>query len=114
MATGLMFVAGCASHLEKEQVPFTQLPPAAQQSVRDAIGDKAVVRVDLGSYKNEKTAYRVEVERVPGSLIHPVLWVTPSGQILKESSLLTGKQIYEPAGAEPGPDIRTDPDYFSK
>jgi len=115
MATGLIVAAGCASHLEKKEISFAQMPPAAQQSVRDEIGDKAITRVDLGSYKNEETAYRVETERVPGSLAHPILWVTPSGQILKESSLLTSKgYIYEPAGAEMSPSTRTDPDYFSK
>ena len=112
VAAGMTLLAGCASHLEKKEISFNQMPSAAQQTVRHEIGDKNIARVDMGSYKNEETAYRVETEREPGHLMRPRLWVNLSGQILKESRQLASRpHIHEPAGTEMPPVPRTSPGY---
>jgi hypothetical protein len=94
-------LAGCAQWHEQmggaQPIAFNQMPPAAQATVRNEIGNQPINRITQES-KYGQTAYRVEVERKGPN---PSLWVATDGSIIKESRRLVGsRNMYEAAGAE--------------
>lgn len=120
LVAGVAILAGCSSYREKmgyaKPVAFEDLPQPAQQTIRNEIGNRQITKIDQ-DVKNGQTAYRVQVEKTGGVATAPVLWVTPTGAVLKKSSSLQAEKgiVNEPAGAEAppaeAPPMRTDPDY---
>lgn len=100
-------LAGCQTnwwenHPAPEQISLNQLPPAAQATIRNEIGNQPIARLTK-EWKYGAPAYRVEVERTG---MNPSLWVAADGSIITESRSLVAenekakRQIYESAGAQ--------------
>ena len=102
-AAGL--AAGCSSmgnHSDASTaMTLDQLPPAAQQTVRNEVGDTQIYSIKQCD-KDGQTAYKVEVQRNGFSLMKPTLVVAQDGSIIKESRDLADRRakVNEAAGAQ--------------
>jgi hypothetical protein len=114
-------LAGCAQWNERfsgaEAMNFNQIPPAAQATVRNEIGNQPIEAITK-EVKYGEPSYRIEVQR-PG--LNPTIWVAADGSIIKESRRLVGSnepryqyqiqphyQVNEAAGAQ-APATRSNP-----
>ena len=80
----------------KTDVTIDQLPQAAQQSIRNQVGDQQIAKIKQET-KDGQTAYRVELQRKDWYSMRPSLLVAADGAILKESHL---QKINEAAGSQ--------------
>jgi hypothetical protein len=105
-AAGLL--AGCSSMGSHPNaataMTLEQLPPAAQTTVRNEVGEQHIYGIQQCS-KDGQNCYKVEVERSRYALAKPTLYVAQDGSIIKESHSLADRrnQINEPAGAQNNP-----------
>jgi hypothetical protein len=102
LATAIALLAGCTSARKRmgyaKAVTFNQLPPAAQTTVRNEIGNQPIARITEDNNYGQQT-FRVEVEQ-PG--LNGALWVASDGSIIKESRRLVSHRaaVNEAAGAQ--------------
>jgi hypothetical protein len=110
-AAGLL--AGCATSHEGENngtsaMTINQLPPAAQTTVRNEIGDQQIFSIKEEN-KEGQTAYKVEVDHRSADMMRDSLVVAADGSILKESRHLASlhNKMSEPAGSQNNADQTT-------
>ena len=103
VASAAALVAGCTSMRQQmgyaKAVSLTELPPAAQATVRNEVGDRPIYRITEETKYGHKT-YRVEVAQ---PWFNSTLWVKGDGAIVKESSRLVQqreKPLTEAAGSQ--------------
>lgn len=100
-------LAGCQTswwenHPAPQPVSINELPPAAQATVRNEIGNQPIAKITR-EWKYGDPAYRIEVEHTG---VNPSLWVAADGSIITESRTLVianqkeKQRIYEAAGAQ--------------
>ena len=103
-------LAGCKTnwwenHPAPQNISLNQLPPAAQATIRNEIGNQPIAKLTK-EWKYGDPSYRVEVEQRGAN---PDLWVAADGSIITESRSLVvqnqkaAERINEAAGAQRRP-----------
>jgi len=85
-----------AQSMRGSEVTFDQLPQAAQNAVRQQIGNQDIDKIKQET-KQGQVAYKVELQKNDWYTMRPTLTVAADGSILGESHL---KGITEAAGAQ--------------
>ena len=79
-----------------KDVTIDQLPTAAQQTIRNTIGDQQIAKIRQET-KDGQTAYKVELQKKGFFAMRPDLIVAADGSIIKESHM---EKVNEAAGAQ--------------
>jgi hypothetical protein len=108
-ATGLL--AGCATSHDNNgasAMTINQLPPSAQTTVRNEVGDEQISSIKEEN-KEGQTAYRIELDHRNVDMMRDYIVVAADGSILKESRHLasTHNKMTEPAGSQNNADQTT-------